>query len=477
MKNTNFKITLIATIVLLGLVTKTAAQGDSIKYNIGIMGLESTGKSSPFWFHSNQFGTISNDSASANLWVGISKEFSAKPKLFDYGFKLNALLQTTSSGKTDAYLHELYVQARFSVLNLIIGSKEEIIGNQDSTLSSGGILFSTNSRPMPKITAGILKFTPIPYTFGLIEVKGALSHGWFSKQAYEKGAYLHHKYMYVRVGGNQPIHVQYGIDHAAMWGGNPSYLGNQPFNWSNYKAVFLGRSGGSGGEIINALGNHIISQSIKLEGNISNFEINAYWQNISEDGPIKILWNSVNVADGLWGLSIKNTKLPFVKKILYEYTNTTDQSGPYHDKDGILYGGADSYFYNYVYYSGWTYMNRIIGTPLISNPIFNNNGEMVSLNNKIQAHHFGVEGDIYSYRYRILTTFSKNYGDVGGNYQNRNNTSLLFELNKKFAKLYNVECGISIGSDFGKLYGESWGLKFSLRKTGNLFQLNNSYKK
>ena len=182
----------------------------------------------------------------------------------------------------------------------------------------------------------------------------------------------------------------------------------------------------------------------------------------------------MNVPDGLWGITIRNPKFLFVKGILYEYLNTTDQSGPYHDKDGIIYGGADSYFQNYVYHSGWTYNNRIIGTPFISLPTFNSIGVMTSLNNRVQVHHIGIEGDIASYEYRILSSFSKNYGNYG-NYgivldeDKRNNTSVMLEIKKQFPKLYNIEFGCTVAADYGKLYGNSVGGLFSIRKRGDLF--------
>ncbi|MDO9153042.1 MAG: hypothetical protein Q7U47_04935, partial [Paludibacter sp.] len=45
--------------------------------------------------------------------------------------------------------------------------------------------------------------------------------------------------------------------------------------------------------------------------------------------------------DGLFGFSVKNKKFPVIQGFLYEYLTTTDQSGPYHDKDGMIYGGND----------------------------------------------------------------------------------------------------------------------------------------
>jgi hypothetical protein len=449
------------------------AQNDTIKSDVGFMGVASTGNA-PFWLQSNRYGLIPASPASAGMMAGINKEFGTKERLFDYGFKANLLVQAYGN-KTAVRLHEFYAKARFSVFDLIIGAREEQLGNQDSTLSCGGFLFSKNARPMPKITLGIEHFTPVPFTFGFLEVKGAITHGWFNNTVYAKNVFLHHKYVYAKVGGKLPVHLQYGMDHVAQWGGNILGYGQQPAGFSDFVDIFLGRSGGTNaftGEQINALGNHIISQSTRLDVELSGFTISGYWQKISEDGPIKNFWNAPNKADGLWGVSIRNTQFTYIKGILYEYLNTTDQSGPYHDKDGIIYGGSDSYFGNYIYSFGWSFYGRTIGIPFILPPTINaTNGSLASINNRVQVRHFGIEGDITGYNYKFLSSFSKNYGTyyVPLVPYGLKNTSLLLEINKQFPMLSNIEIGCSVGVDFGKLYGNSVGCLFSIRKRGNLF--------
>ena len=460
-------------IVLLNFPNIIVAQNDTIKYDVGFLGVVSNGTYSPFWFQSNQYGKISSASKSTDGWIGFSKDFGNRQRLFDYGFKTNLLLQNDNL-KTTAYFHEIYLKARYSVFDLIIGAREEQLGNQDSTLSCGGFLFSKNTRPMPKITVGIEHFTTVPYTYGFLEVKGAVSHGWFTDNIYSTNLYLHHKYLYGRIGGKLPVHFQYGLDHVAQWGGSIPVYGQQPSNLSAFTSIFFVRAGGSDAtrnDQLNALGNHIISQSMKLEVELSDYKISGYWQNLSEDGPVKLMWHAMNKADGLRGVSIRNSLFPFIKGILYEYLETTDQSGPYHDKDGIIYGGADGYFTNGIYQNGWTYFSRTIGTPFISSPVYNKDGNVSVVNNRVQVHHFGIEGDVSGYRYKVLSSFSKNYGSYSYPYPAMiPNTSLLFEINKQFRKLSNVEVGCSVGGDFGKLYGNSVGCMFSIRKSGELFK-------
>jgi hypothetical protein len=468
-----FKIVVLALIIMQS--SLIFAQNDTIKYDVTLMGLTSTGVYSPFWLQSRQFGKISSHSNSADVMLGINKEYGNSGRLFDYGFKADLLLQTDKKN-TNLYFHELYAKVRFSVFDLTVGSREEHLGNQDSTLSSGGLLFSQNARPMPKITAGIEHFTTIPFTFGLLEIKGALSHGWYTDDTYTLNQLLHHKYAYLRVGGKLPVHFQYGLDHVAQWGGNVPAHGEQPVNLNAYKSIFLGRSGGEDATVndqLNALGNHIISQSTRLDVDILDFKISGYWQNISEDGPIRIIYKSMNRPDGLWGITIRNRNFPFVKGILYEYLNTTDQSGPYHDKDGIVYGGADNYLNNGIYLSGWTYYSRTMGTPFITSPLYNTNGEISIINNRVQVHHFGIEGEVLGYNYKILSSFSKNYGSYNYPYtEMKPSASVLLEVNKRIPKLANIDVSGSIGADFGTLYGNSAGCLISIRKTGDLFHYN-----
>jgi len=464
---------IIISISLLLLPILAAAQSDSIMYNVDFMGIVSSGKYSPFWLQSNQYGMISSFPTSANIMVGFSKDFGLKTRLFDYGFKANLLTQTFDN-KTYSYFHEYYVKARFSVFDFILGARKEQFGNQDSTLSSGGFLFSQNARPMPKVTLGIEHFTVVPFTYGFLEVKGAIAHGWYTDNIYVKNLWLHQKYIYVKIGGTLPVHFQYGFDHVAQWGGIVPGSGQQPTSLKDFIRIFFARSGGSGSlqtDQFNSLGNHIGSQSMKLDVNISKFKISGYWQKVFEDGPIKQMWNAQNRADGLWGLSIRNSKFPLIKGLLFEYLNTTDQSGPYLDKDGIIYGGNDNYFNNSVYQNGWTYYSRTVGTPFITSPIYNSNGAVYIVNNRVQVFHIGLEGDVSGYRYKFLSSFSKNYGSYNIPYPEMiPNTSTLLEVYKQIPKLSNIEVGCSVGADFGKLYGNSVGCMFSIKKTGNLFK-------
>jgi hypothetical protein len=465
------KYVIITGVMLISVIHFCFSQKDTLKYSVQLSGLTSTGDNSPFWLQNNSFGTVSTNPNSVSLRAGVSKDFSHRHKYFDYAFKTDFLLRTDAD-KTDIYFHEYYLKAKVWFVDLTAGAREENLGNQDTTLSSGGFLFSHNSRPMPKITAGIEHFIPVPFTYGYLEIKGALSHGWFTDNIYSSGVLLHHKYLYARVGGRLPVHLQYGLDHVAQWGGYIPGWGQQPSGFSDYLRVFLGKSGADNAGLsdqINALGNSIGSQSLRLDVRASEFEIGTYWQNIFEDGPVKPIGLTMNVADGLWGISIRNKQFPFVKGLVYEYLNTTDQSGPFHDRDGIVYGGNDSYFTGQ-YGFGWSYFSRTIGTPFITSPVYNTNGSYQTVNSRVQVHHFGVEGDITGFQYRMLLSLSKNYGTYNIPFvEMKRSTDFLLEVNKTFPKLADINAGCSIAFDRGTMYGNNAGVMVTIKKQGALF--------
>jgi hypothetical protein len=467
------KLSPILFIIAIILPTKVVSQNnEKVYYQVKLSGVGSIGNASPFLFQSQNYGQITADKNSTYSNIVLGKDLNKNKKYFDISFKINSLIRTSNNEKPNIYLHEYYTKVHIlNFLDIAAGSKEEILGTQDSTLSGGGLLFSKNTRPMPKLTLGIEQYTNIPFTKGFIQIKGVVSHGWFEK-AMVKNMYLHHKYGYIRIGGKLPIHIQYGLEHACQWGGIHPEYGQQPDNINDLITIFKGGHGGSSsnnGEQINALGNHIVSQSLKLEVDILDFKMNAYWQNINEDPPVDYIWkNDMNMADGLWGISLRNKRLQIINGLLYEYLNTTDQAGAIFQKDGIIYGGSDNYFSNYLYIDGWNFLNKTIGTPYIWP---NTQKWPNSTNNRVSVHHIGLEGETNGYSYRLMASYSKNYGTYTSPFRPMiENTSTMLEIKKTYKQLYNIELGCTIGADFGGLYGNTLGCMLSVRKRGILIK-------
>ena len=323
-------------------------------------------------------------------------------------------------------------------------------------MSSGSLLFSNNAHPIPRISIGLERWTPIPGLFGYVEIKGGLTHGWLDDHSpVVKGTLLHHKYIGGRIGGKLPVNLSYEFHHAAQWGGFSSVYGDLGNDWNAYKTTFMARSGGTmSNDQINAQGNHIAFQQLALDIKGRGWKVSAYWQVIQEDGPIRMIGWTMNNKDGLWGVSVIQNHWPFIEGVSYEFLNTTDQSGPFHDKDGIVYGGADSYYENSIYPQGWSYFKRIIGSPLLSTD-----------NNRVMAHHIGVRGDIYGFKYRVMVNHAENYGRYRAPIRTHN-TAVLLEVRKYIPKAWGMEFGLSLAGDFGDQFGNAFGAQISISKKG-----------
>jgi len=97
------------------------------------------------------------------------------------------------------------------------------------------------------------------------------------------------------------------------------------------------------------------------------------------------------------------------------------------------------------------------------------------LNNRVQVHHFGLEGAYIGYKYKMLSSFTKNYGSYA-TYPTENllkSTNMLFELQKHFEKFWQIDAGISVGLDMGTMYDNNIGIMLKISKKGVLFPTKN----
>ena len=460
----NKKIQLLAILfVCLSATIIQAENKDAIYAEFEANAVSSTGNYAPFLLQSNKNGTVSHLPHSGTLQIEMGKNMNNHDRLIDYGFGIAALGMMDTKGFT-TFMPKLFAAARFYIFDATIGICPTTFGNEDKELSSGGLIFSNNARAIPRATVGIREYRPIPYTWGYAEIKGGLTHAWFDDNVYINKGFLHHKFIGGKLGGRLPVNISYEFHHAAQWGGySPIYddLGN---DFNAFLNTFLAQSGGSmANDQLNAQGNHIGSQQMGLDIKIKGWKLTAYWQTIFEDGPIKKPWNSMNYPDGLWGCAISQTHFPFINKIVYEYINTSDQSGPSHDKDGLVFGGADSYFMNSIYQNGWNYHLRTIGTPFITSPIYNTDGTIHTTNNRTQTHYVALKGNTQGYYYKARLSNTKNYGTYGAPYKSQN-TSFVLEIEKTIKKAWGMDLGLALGTNWGTQLGNTVGIMFSAKK-------------
>ena len=444
---------------------------DSLFYVGEVSVVTSTGQFSPTFIHGNTNGNIALQPHSGNLSVGIIKPATRPSRWFDYDFGIVLTGRVQGDQQTafespkptvTGYFQQLYAHTRLYVIDITVGIKPEVYGSQDPVFSSGGFLFSGNAYPIPRITIGVDNYTPIPGLFGYLEFKGGLTQGWFVDYLEPSAAMpnattkamFHHAHASLRAGGKLPVNVSYAFHHAAQWGGTSPLYGPMPSDFRAWVNIMLARSGGvSLSDQLNAEGNHIGFQEWCLWFNYGGWEARAYWQTIFEDKSAAFIGYN-NAQDGLWGLHIKQHNWPFINAFTYEFFNTTAQDGPYHDRDGLIYGGRDSYFYNAAYQQGWTHFGRTIGNSLLS-----------PTNNRVRNHFVALGGDIYGYRYRVAANITQNWGTYQAP-QYSKNTGLLIEVRKQFDKAWGLEFGLTLAADIGTQFGNSYGALFTITKQG-----------
>jgi len=444
------------------------AQTDTIEYSLNARINPGQGKYSPFLSSANQFDRYDVTPNSLSLWGTMHKKME-KSARFDYGFGTE-LDANFSTSENRFFPGELYAEGKAFFLKGTLGAKRRIYGNQDPELSSGGMIFSRNSRPMFGVSLESDDYVAVPYTRGYIEVKGGITHGWFTDSTVTANTLLHHKYAYIRLGGSFPVNINFGLQHVCQWAGTSPDYGTSPVTWGNFKRVFFGDSGDAsspGTERYNALGNHIISKNLGLDIKLASTDLSFYWQNIYEDGPIHRMYSAFNVEDGLWGASVRLKRFKPLNRLVLEYMSTTDQSGPWHDLDGIIYGGLDGYYNNGVYTNGWSFYDMAIGNPWLTSPKYNENGSVEFENNKVRLYYLAGTGCIKDVSYKATFAYSDNWGSPSVVYDRcKGQFSYQLEAEKPLSSLKNTSISLGISGDRGKMYGNNFAVLLGIHYTG-----------
>lgn len=450
----------------LGFATMWAQQADTVSFSLNGRLNPGTGTYAPFLSTANQFDRHSFTPNSLSTWGTLHK---TSVKRFDYGFgaEINANLSRTENR---LFPGELYVEGKVGPFLAILGMKRELYGNQDPLLSSGGLIASQNSRPIPAFTLETNTWVNVPFTFRLLAFQGGMANGMFTDKTVTANTMMHHKWLHVRVGGDFPVTLNYGLHHVAQWAGTSQTYGESKANLENFMRVFLARSGkadGPANEFYNTLGNHIVSQNVGLGLKLANCSFEAYWQNINEDKPILFFNKAYNKRDGLWGLSVRMPRFKPLHSVAAEFLSTTDQAGPWHDLDGVIMGGADNYYNNGLYPNGWSFHGMAIGNPWLTSPKYNTDGSVGFQNNCVRLFYLSGLGALKEYNYRFTTAYSLNWGQVKP-YPTTplRQFSGQLEVFHELPFLKHTEASLGISGDRGAKYGNNLALLMGFRYTG-----------
>ena len=353
----------------------------------------------PFWIASNNNAIYEN---------GSILNFKIKEKRGSLFYKLNLVLpRSFDFNEILLYDSELIYKKN----NILYGLSKKNSSHNNNFLSSGSLIESKNSGGIPRFFIGNFNFKRIKILNSKFDYKFSISHGWLDKAKYKQDPLLHEKTLHIKKNILESDFTL-GLRHFAIWGGETIFHGNQSRSFSDFLKVFFARPGSSRSidqERENSLGNHLGVWDFSFEKKIKNALFSFYYEHPFEDES-SARW-FLNEFDGKYGFNVSNLSSSFISDFLYEFIYTMDQSGSEGASDSTY--GWDNYFNHYIYQSGWTYKNRMIGNPLFTvgrNPGRYSDGIYI-INNRIKAHHLGLAGKIrHNANYKIFLTYSKNYG-------------------------------------------------------------------
>ncbi|WPP52916.1 capsule assembly Wzi family protein [Catalinimonas niigatensis] len=405
---------------------------DSLQLKIGTTATVATRSYQPLWLLAGRYGTIADVQADLSSHIRLTNKhvYHGNSPLYDYLRKNNELPNMSLAYGLDLYNHhhfgkmfiqEAYVKFSYNHWQLRAGRYEEILGEINPELSSGSLGVSGNAIPIPKVSLAITDYTDIPLTNGWLQFKGLFSHGWMGKDRTVEQSLLHERNLYLRV-GKEAFHLYGGLNRFAIWGGKHPEYGQLDKSWNGYRNIVLG------GPIddlrpyteaeADRLGNHLGFIDLGFSLNFQEIALTVYQQTPFEDrSGMKLFGN----PDQLLGVSVINhAEEAIFSALTLEYMDTRYQSG-------MTQSGLDNYYNNRLYKNGWTYLGRVIGTPLfvdqdraalyLQEDIVGAE-EWQVVNNRIRGMHLGWKGRLLpSLHFRTLATYTENYGNYFNNDQ------------------------------------------------------------
>lgn len=461
---------------------------DSLHYAVEANASFSTGANTPFWLVNNRFGLSSIEKNNGYLRAGLFKDANRKGKKFAWGAGVDLAV---AYNFTSAFVvQQLYADVRYRCLGLTVGSKEEAQGFANTRLSTGNLLFSTNARPIPQAKIGIPEYAPVPLTNGWLAVKGYFSYGFFTDDKWQRdfvtaGAHrtehvlFHSKGGYLRIGDDarSPLILEGSLQMAAQFGGrsvSADGIIDMPSGWRDWLKVIVAGAGSSDtpmGEQTNVYGNHVgdWTAALTYKPRGADWWAKVYYDHFFEDH--SMLFFDYAWRDMLLGVEGHLPANPFVSDIVYEYLITKDQSGPvYWDHTALIpeqVSGRDNY-YNHSIYTGWQTWGMGIGNPLLVSPIYNRNHSIGFYHNRVKAHHLGLAGQPAPLvGYRVLLTYTRSWGSYSMPTKRvMHNFNTLVEAAFTPPRMPGWSGTVSLATDGGALLGPSWGVMFSIKKTG-----------
>ncbi len=469
---------------------------DSLRYRGEVNATFAIGGTTPFWLVNNLQGLSSVKPNNGYVRGAIFHDMD-RTRRFSWGAGVD--LVGAWNFTSPFIVQQLYAEVKYRCLDAMIGSKEMSGCFNDPKLSSGNLLFSNNSRPIPQVRLGIFDYADIWGLKGWLAIKGYLAFGAFTDSRWMKSwvpdvegdigkrsenVLFHSKGIWLRNGNPDkfPLTLEVGIEMATQFGGT-HYLYNQstkewevkkmPTDLKAWWKAFVPLKGGADtpwGEQTNIQGNMLGNWNFCLSWTPkADWSVKAYFEHFFEDH--SMLFIDYRWRDGLWGIEGHFPQNRFVTAAVYEFLHCKDQSGPIlwnkNDKIPDQVSGLDNYYNHYIY-PGWQHWGMGIGNPLCLSPIYNADHRMFLRSTRVIGHNLAITGDpLPELNYRLMLSYTRNWGTY---YQPlpemQTNFSGLIEVTWHPAKFKGWEGSLSIAGDTGNLIGNNLGFGIKIAKTG-----------
>lgn len=475
------RFTLLLFVLLSGLFIKSKAQ--SVEASVELSSVASNSNTAPFWLQSNRNGIFAYDGDMILNRIQLYSD--SKHTLFDktITLKYGADLIARSGNRSESLsFNQFFLKLNAFGVELSAGRFQSPSPFYSDKLGMGSLGVSGNAVPIPQIRLGLSSWSGIPFTNNYVEVTGYISHGWLVGNRFTDNVLYHEKSGYVRFGDDLPLNIYAGLNHFAKWGGknNPQF-GNLPSKFSDFWRVFFALSGDDEAPPADAdfmLGDHLGNWDFGFSLDLEAFHATFYRQHPLET---KDNLKLKSLQDALNGISIRpdpSLGIP-VKEFVYEFMYTKWQDGPRSPNflnDGTPcsetdrcrddFQGNENYYNHGIYRTGWVTHGRTIGNPLfrVSDLSLNRFGEGID-NNRIIAHHVGLE---FQYRKTNLIgkiTKSKNFGTRRNPFPERKDQNSVGLFSETHVLLFDHPfiAMADVAWDIGDLFGNQIGVMVGIR--------------
>ena len=484
------------------------------------------GEHAPFWLTANRHGLVSLERNSAYLRSSAIRNYR-KEHGFDWECGADVAFGTLNNinigiggseaprwGDPQFVLQQCYAGVRYGCWQMTIGSREHASQGKNALLSSGGMTWSGNARPIPQIRFGIYDYAVVPFVFNdWFSVKGFVSYGRTTDDAFQRqfvvparyalytqGALFHEKSFFFRVGKQEvsPLSLEIGFEMNCQFGGElwehdirlntadeDKLLYANPKRPADFLKALLPLSGGDGSTVSdqnNAAGNHFGSIHAALGYDAAGWGLRAYYEHYFDGRTGMTPWNKTRdmagqphvwIAypwfDGLYGLEATLPRNPFVGSIVVEYNTTRDQCGSIHHSStatlpASIHGFA-CYYYNSSYPS-YQHHGMTAGSPLLYSPLYNADHTIINTDTRLRAFHLGLAGNpTTTLCYRLLSTFVRSWGSYMDPLPDPQNTfSTMVEVTWAPQQLKGWAGTAAIALDRSPRLGNNFGVQIGIRK-------------